>query len=81
MKKIIAILMALVLVMSMAVPAAAVTPALKIPDVPQISKIEIQVNLDEKVYENAIQKWFAEHPIKLDIFRIKLPGFGDNKEG
>ena len=81
MKKIIAILLALVLVMSMAAPVAAATPALQIPDIPQIFKIEIKVNLDEQVYENAVQKWLSEHPIKLSVFRIKQPDFGDNKEG
>lgn len=71
MKKIIAILLALLLILSMAIPVAAVTPTLQVPDVPQISDIKIEVKLDEQVYENAVQKWFAEHPIKFDF--IKFP--------
>lgn len=76
MKKIISFLLALLLIMSMAIPTAAATPTLQIPDAPQISKIEIKVNLDEKVYENAVEKWFAEHPFKFN-FKIKLPDLGD----
>jgi len=75
MKKIIAILLALLLILSMAIPVAAVTPTLQVPDVPQISDIKIEVKLDEQVYENAVQKWFAEHPIKFDF--IKFPIWGN----
>ena len=76
MKKIIAILLSLVLVLSIPVTAHAVTPTFQIPDVPQISNIKIDVKLPEGVAENAVQKWFAEHPIKFD-FKIKLPAWGD----
>ena len=46
MKKILAILLAVLLVAGMAIPAFAVTPALQVPDVPQISDIEFNINLD-----------------------------------
>lgn len=72
MKKLIVLLITIALVLSMAVPVAAATPALQIPDVPQISKIDIKVNLDKQVYDNAVEKWFAENPIKF-FHRIKLP--------
>lgn len=75
MKKIIAILLALLLILSMAIPVAAVTPTLQVPDVPQISDIKIEVKVDEQVYENAVQKWFKEHPIKFDF--IKFPIWGN----
>lgn len=74
MKKIIAILMALVLVLSIPVTANAVTPTLQVPDVPQISNIHIEVKLDEQVYENAVQKWFKEHPIKFDFIKFHIWG-------
>lgn len=77
MKKIICILFAVMLIASMAVPAYAVTPALNIPDVPQISNIKIEVKLNEKVYENAVQKWFAEHPLdfsKIDFSKFNFGG-------
>ena len=77
MKKLICILLALLLIGTMTVTAHAATPTLQIPKVPQISKIKIEAKLDEQVYENAVQKWFADHPIKLDISRAKLPPLGD----
>ena len=76
MKKIIPILLALLLILSMAIPAAAATPTLQIPKVPQISNIKISVQLDERVYENAVDKWLAEHPFKFNP-RLKIPNVGD----
>lgn len=73
MKKIVCMLVAVLVVVSMTVPVYAVTPTLNIPDVPQISNIKIEVKLDEKIYENAVQKWFAEHPLNIDFSQIKLP--------
>lgn len=61
MKKILAIILAILLIASMAVPAYAVTPSFKIPDVPQISKIKfnIKIELPEDFWDN----YFKEHPV------------------
>lgn len=77
MKKIITIVLALMLIASMAVPAYAVTPTFQIPDMPEISKIKIEVKLDDKVAENAVKAWLKEHPIKIDFSKIKLPAQED----
>lgn len=76
MKKIIAILLVVLLILSMAVPAYAVTPALKIPDMPEISNIKIEAKMDDQAYKNAVRAWFAEHPIKFVFFKIKPPDGG-----
>lgn len=75
MKKIICTLLALLLIIGTAVPTYAATPALKIPDMPEISSIQLNVKLDEKVAENAVDKWLAAHPIKFDFSKIKLPAW------
>ena len=46
MKKIICILFALMLVVSLAVPTFACTPQYEVPDVPQISKIKFNVKIE-----------------------------------
>lgn len=74
MKKLIYIVLALMLVMSMTVTAYAATPTFKIPSVPQISNIKFDVKLDEDVIENHVDKWFAEHPIKIDFSKINFKG-------
>lgn len=72
MKKIIAMFMAVVMTVCMAIPAFAVTPALRV-DMPEISKIEIKPNIDDAVYENAVDSWFKDHPIKLPAdFKINV---------
>lgn len=71
MKKIIATALALTMTACMAVPAFAVTPKLNI-DMPEISNIKIEPNLDETVYENAVDNWFKQHPIVIDWSKIKL---------
>lgn len=75
MKKIIAILLALLLILSMAIPVAAVTPKLDIPKVPQISKIKFEVKLPETT-EKAIENHAAEWVKKIDFSKIKFD-FGD----
>ena len=71
MKKIIATALALTMTACMMVPAFAVTPKLNI-DMPEISKIQIEPNIDEKVYENAVDNWFKQHPIVIDWSKFKL---------
>ena len=74
MKKIIVLALAVIMIMSMTVTAYAVTPNFKIPNVPQISNIKFDVKLDEDVIENHVDKWFAEHPIKIDFSKINFKG-------
>lgn len=71
MRKIIAIVLAVILVLSMAIPAYAATPALKIPNVPQISSIKFNVNLDEKL-EKAVANAAAEAVKNIDFSSIKF---------
>lgn len=70
MKKVFAILLALMLVAPMAVPAYAVTPALKVPNLPEIPDITDSVweNVTIHLPDNLWDDWFAKHPII-----IKLP--------
>lgn len=61
MKKIIALTLALILILSLAIPVSAVTPALRPPDLPEVPDISgsVRVELPDKVFDD----WFAEHPI------------------
>ena len=63
MRKIIAILLAVVLMASMTVTAQAVTPKLNI-KVPQITSIQIKPQIN---YSGAVSSWLAEHPINIKI--------------
>lgn len=62
MRKIIAFILAVMLVMSMAVTASAATPKLNIPhiEIPNISG-SVEVKLPQSFWD----KWFAEHPISF----------------
>ena len=64
MKKNIAILLALLLILSMAVPAAAVTPPLDTPASPTVPDISdgIHVEIPDEVFDD----WFDEHPIVIE---------------
>lgn len=64
MKKIIILVITVVLVLSMAVTAYAVTPTMKIPNMPVIPDItdDVEVEISECFWD----KWFREHPIKID---------------
>lgn len=63
MKKIIAILMAVMVIASMTVTAHAVTPKLKTPSIkiPEIKSVKVE--LSDSFWDN----WFAEHPI---VFKV-----------
>ena len=65
MKKILVFTLALMLIVSMTIPAYAVTPKLEIPDVPQISKIkfDIKIELPDDFWTN----WFKEHPLNIKL--------------
>jgi hypothetical protein len=69
MRKIIAILLAVMLIASMTIPAYAVTPkweykAVKLPE------IKVSIKIPDSVFDN----WFKEHPlnIKIDFTNVKL---------
>ena len=64
MKKNIAILLALLLILSMAVPAAAVTPPQDTPASPTVPDISdgIHVEIPDEVFDD----WFDEHPIVIE---------------
>lgn len=71
MRKIITILFALMLVVSMSVPAFAVTPRLNIPNMPEIPDIsdDVKFELPDNFWDN----WFKNHPIIIDWSKINLP--------
>ena len=62
MRKFIALLLALMLVLSLAISAYAATPTIKIPhiEIPDISG-SVKVELPQSFWN----KWFAEHPISF----------------
>lgn len=68
MRKIFALILAVMLVVSMAVPASACTPKLKIPSIkiPEIKNVE--VTLSDSFWDN----YFAKNPIKIDFSKIKF---------
>ena len=72
MRKIFAILLAVMLIASMTVTAHAATPKLNIPDIdiPDISG-SVKVELSDNFWDN----WFREHPLKIDFSKIKLWGW------
>ena len=72
MKKIIAIMLALVLVISMAIPVAAVPPKMQIPDLPEIPDVSGNVNVE--LPQTFWDRWFAGHPIKFDFNYFKSGG-------
>lgn len=69
MRKIIAFLLAVMLVASMAIPACAATPKLKVPSIkiPNISS-SVEVKLGDGFWDN----YFAKNPIKIDFSNIKI---------
>ena len=73
MRKIIAFLLAVMLIASMAVTASAATPKLNIPKVPQISSFQFKPN---EALENAVEKhtadWVSKWVISIDFSKIKF---------
>ena len=61
MKKIIIMLLSVLLIVSMAVPAYAVTPGYQAPDIPDFSEIKFDIKFEFP--EGFWEKWFDEHPI------------------
>lgn len=75
MKKILAILLAVLLIAGMAIPAFAVTPRMNVPDMPEVSKVKFDIKLDKNL-DKAIESYVAEMVKKIDFSKIKLPNFG-----
>lgn len=63
MKKIIALILTLILILSLAIPAAAVTPALRPPDLPDIPDISGSVHVE--LSEDYWDAYFRDNPIIL----------------
>lgn len=59
MKKLIILLLALALVLSLTVPALAVTPKYEVPKVPNVSKVTFKIDLG-----NSFRNYWESHPIK-----------------
>ena len=68
MKKILALLLAVLLILAMAIPAFAVTPDLEVPDVPEVPDIsdDVEIELPDDTFDGYI------HDIDIDI-DIELP--------
>ena len=71
MRKIFAILLAVMLIASMTVSAYAATPKLNI-DLPEIPNISGSVKID---VTPAVNKCLDEHPFKIDFSKLKLWGW------
>ena len=69
MRKLFAILLAVILITSMSVSTYAATPKLNL-DLPEIPNISGSVKID---VTPAVNKWLDEHPINIDYSKIKLP--------
>lgn len=63
MKKIIPLLLSLLLILSLALPVAAVTPTLQPPDLPEVPDISgsVHVELPDKVFDD----WFEDNPAPI----------------
>lgn len=68
MKKLIVLILVLMLILALAVPASAVTPPLRIQELPKIPDISDNIRIDTKP---AVDKWFVEHPIRIDWRQLK----------
>jgi hypothetical protein len=73
MKKIFALLLAVMLIVVMSVPASACTPKLKIPKVPKISSIKLEPKLGEnleKAVDNQVENHVSKLVGKIDFSKI-----------
>lgn len=61
MKKIIALILSVLLILSMAIPAAAVTPTLRPPDLPEVPDISGSVHVE--LPEDYWDAYFQDNPI------------------
>lgn len=80
MRKILAVILAVVVIMSMSVTAYAYTPKLTVPKIPQISNIKFEVKLDkstasavEDQASSHVESWMKNIDFsKIDFSGIKL---------
>lgn len=71
MKKIIAIVLAMLLIVSMAIPAVAVTPPLQIPDMPEIPDISDDVDID--LPEGAFDDYIPDIAVDVELPEEQKP--------
>lgn len=73
MKKLLAIALAIMIIICMTVPAYAATPLYKPPAIPDVNIVteDIHVELPDSFWD----KWFAEHPIKIDWSKLNFTWF------
>ena len=68
MKKLIIIVLVLMLVVSMAVPAYAVTPKFEIPELPEVPEIKPDFSWID--FDEIFERWFSDHPIRIKSVRL-----------
>lgn len=81
MRKILALILAVMLIVSMAAPALACTPKLSIPKVPQISNIKLEPKLDEtleKAVDNQVENHVSKWVSKIDFSKFDFSWFKFN---
>lgn len=68
MRKILALIFTLTLILAIPVQASAVTPPLRVPDLPKIPEIKVEVKLPDNYWDN----YFRNNPIKVDYSKVKI---------
>ena len=68
MRKTLILIFALTLILAIPVQASAVTPPLRVPDMPDIPEIKVEVKLSDDFWENH----FKNNPIKIDYSKLKF---------
>lgn len=88
MKKILALILALLLIIAMAVPAYAVTPELGVPDMPEIPDVsdDVEIELPDGIFDDYIPDIdidveLPEEPAEPPEEEPELPSFYDCVKG
>jgi len=68
MKKILIIALTLMVIITTAIPAYAVTPPMRVPDMPEIPAIEPDFSYIN--FDAIFEKWFEDHPIRIKSVRL-----------
>lgn len=68
MRKALILIFALTLILGIPVQAFAVTPSIKIPDMPGIPEVKVEVKLSDNFWSNH----FNNNPIEVDYSKIKF---------
>jgi hypothetical protein len=66
MRKTLILIFALTLILAIPVQASAVTPPLRVPDMPEIPEIKVEVKLSDDYWNN----YFRSNPFKIDWSKI-----------